>query len=165
MRWFRMDPADADPARLLGGSEAWTEPWGDSCDGAPCDKCQGDGRAPYRCWSCALEGDDAGCAACAGRVEWEDRCPVCRGTGVVDGAPRRGVSAFPAPAGLYRYMLARGVDISGCVVVELEGEPAPDVDFDADEGAVLVLARRIAGCSAPERELAARVEEAVSSRR
>jgi hypothetical protein len=165
MRGFRLDPSHEDPGRLLGASGAWTEPWGDSRNGAPCDKCRGRGWTAHRCWSCVLDGRDAACAACGGRVEWEDRCPVCRGTGSVDGAPRRGVSVFPAPAGLYRYMLSRGVDLSDCVVVELEGERAPDADFDADEGAVLMVARRVADSSPPDGELIARVEEAINSRR
>jgi hypothetical protein len=50
---------------------------------------------------------------------------------------------FPDEEGLYRYMLERGADFEGCVVVELEGSESEDEDFDADEGALLVIPTRI----------------------
>ena len=50
---------------------------------------------------------------------------------------------FPDEEGLYRYMLERGADFEGCVVVELEGHESEDEDFDADEGALLVIPTRI----------------------
>ena len=46
-----------------------------------------------------------------------------------------------------------------CLIVELDADPADDVDFDADRGAMLVIPRRIVGCAAIDRELARRVEE------
>jgi hypothetical protein len=40
--------------------------------------------------------------------------------------------------------------MSGSVVVELEGRESDDVDFDADEGALLVYPTRIVGVRAAE---------------
>ncbi len=53
---------------------------------------------------------------------------------------------FPDEDGLYRYMVERGADFEGCVVVELEGHESEDEDFDADEGALLVIPTRIVDC-------------------
>jgi hypothetical protein len=53
------------------------------------------------------------------------------------------VSVFPDEEGLYRYMVDRGADFEDCVVVELEGRESEDEDFDADEGAMLVIPTRI----------------------
>ncbi len=53
------------------------------------------------------------------------------------------MSVFPDEEGLYRYMLDRGADFEDCVVVELEGHESEDEDFDADEGALLVIPTRI----------------------
>jgi hypothetical protein len=55
----------------------------------------------------------------------------------------RGVSVFADPDKLYRYMVKRKADVSGCVMVELEGDPSPDEDVDADEGAELVFPTHI----------------------
>ncbi len=56
------------------------------------------------------------------------------------------MSVFPDEEGLYRYMLDRGADFEGCVVVELEGHESEDEDFDADEGALLVIPTKIVDC-------------------
>ena len=56
MRCFRIDPSSEDPVRLLSGDGQWTEPWGGSEDGQPCDKCEGQGQTDYTCWSCVLTG-------------------------------------------------------------------------------------------------------------
>jgi hypothetical protein len=40
-------------------------------------------------------------------------------------------------------MIERDADFEDCVLVVLEGEESPDEDFDADEGALLVLPTRI----------------------
>lgn len=141
--YFRIHPGASDPGELLSPAEHRCEPWGRSAHGEPCDKCGGAGEAPFRCESCLAAGADLDCPACAGRVEWRDRCPVCLGDGVIDDATRHGVSVFPALPGLLRYMERRGTDLSGDVVVELEGELTGDVDFDADEGALLVAPTRI----------------------
>lgn len=53
------------------------------------------------------------------------------------------MSVFPDEEGLYRYMLDRGADFEDCVVIELEGRESEDEDFDADEGALLVIPERI----------------------
>jgi hypothetical protein len=131
-----------DPDRLLTEAEQWTEPWGGSEDGSRCDKCDASGRVMHECWSCSLAGAEESCPGCAGRVRWEDECPVCRGSGLVDGKPRHGVSTFPRVEGLYHYLLAKDTDLDG-LLVELEGERAEDVDFDADQGALLVLPTRV----------------------
>jgi hypothetical protein len=56
---------------------------------------------------------------------------------------RRGISAFPTAEGLSRYLAERDEDLSGDVFLELEGEPSPDRDLDADEGAILIFPERI----------------------
>jgi hypothetical protein len=71
-------------------------------------------------------------------MRWEGECPVCRGRGEVDGKPRRGVSAFPTAEGLYHYLLKTEAELVG-MLVELEADQADDVDFDADQGAILVI--------------------------
>jgi hypothetical protein len=52
---------------------------------------------------------------------------------------------FPDEEGLYRYMVERGADFEDCVVVELEGHESDDEDFDADEGALLVIPTKVLG--------------------
>ena len=56
---------------------------------------------------------------------------------------REGVSVFPDEVALYRYMVRRNAELEGSVLVELEGTPSDDKDFDADEGALLVHPTRI----------------------
>jgi DnaJ-class molecular chaperone len=141
-----MNPSSEDPSAILTEEGQWTEPWGSSDDGSPCDKCGGAGRAAHECWSCKLDGASDSCPVCQGRVNWEAECPVCRGTGEVDGKPRRGVSVFPRLQGLYHYMEAKGADLEDCLIVELDGEPSGDLDFDADQGAMLVIPTKIVAC-------------------
>jgi hypothetical protein len=150
--------SSSDEARgLLSDDGQWTEPWGSSEDGASCDKCRGTGRTQFKCWSCVLTGARQSCPVCAGRVRWEEECPVCRGTRRVDGKPRHGVSVFPTLEGLYHYMLAKKADLDGCVIVELDAQCAEDVDFDADQGAMLVIPTRIVDCAGVDRGIAADV--------
>jgi hypothetical protein len=66
------------------------------------------------------------------------------------------VSVFPDEEGLYRYMVDRGADVEGCVVVELEGRESEDEDFDADEGALLVIPTRIVDVRPVDRDRLAR---------
>jgi hypothetical protein len=148
-----------EPPQLLVPENQRTEPWGGSEHGSPCDKCERRGSTDHRCWSCLLTSPSPECPACAGRVRWQDVCPVCRGSGVVDGAPRHGISTFPRLEGLYHYMLANGADLEDCVIVELEAARADDLDFDADEGAVLVIPTAIAQCLSVDEELAVTVRE------
>ena len=144
---------------MLTEDAQWTEPWGDSQDGERCDKRGGDGRTPHACRSCRLGGARRDCPVCRGAVRWEAGCPVCRGTGEVAGRPRRGVSAFPTLEGLYDYMIAKETDLHDCVVVELEATPADDVDFDADQGAMLVIPTAIRGCAPMDPQLVQRVRQ------
>jgi hypothetical protein len=157
-----MNPSDDEPADLLKDEAQWTQPWGGSEDGEPCDKCEGAGHAPHECWSCLLTGADSSCPVCAGKVRWEDECPVCRGSGEIDGSPRHGVSVFPTAEGLYHYMLSTEADLDECLVVEVEGEPSEDVDFDADQGALLILPTEICRCGGIDPELADRVRRRVA---
>ncbi len=108
-----------------------------------CDKCGGEGETWHDCASCAENGPDDDCPSCHGELRYRDECPACAGSGHITDAQRRGVSVFPDEDGLYRYMLERGADFENCVVVELEGRESEDEDFDADEGALLVIPTEI----------------------
>lgn len=154
-----MNPDSDDPSRLLTDEGQWTEPWGSSEDGAPCDKCDDSRRTQHLCWSCLLSGARPSCPVCSGRVRWVAECPVCRGSARVDSKPRHGVSVFPALEGLYHYMLVEEADLANCVIVELEAELAQDVDFDADQGAMLVIPSRILGCAGVDDRLVQSVRD------
>jgi DnaJ-class molecular chaperone len=154
-----MNSPGEDPQRLLTEEGQWTEPWGASEDKTHCDKCDGLGRVQHTCWSCALTEPNQSCPACGARVRWEGTCPVCHGSGETNGKPRHGVSVFPTLEGLYHYMIESEADVEKCMVVELqaEAEPAPELDFDADQGAMLVIPRSVRGCDRVDRELMDRV--------
>lgn len=49
-------------------------------------------------------------------------------------------------------MLRRDADMEGSIVVQVEGEESDDVDFDADEGALLVFPTRVVGTAPLDRE-------------
>ena len=164
MRCYRIEPGSNDPARCLTEEAQWTEPWGGSNDGEPCDKCEGSGSTGYECWSCLLTGARPDCPVCAGQVRWEDRCPVCRGSGEIDGKPRRGVSVFPTAEALYHYLLSKGAELEDSVVVELEAEAADDVDFDADQGALLVIPTALISTSPADPSAADRVRQLSAKR-
>lgn len=83
---------------------------------------------------------------------------MCRGGGRVDGKPRHGVSVFPKLEGLYHYMVAKGADLRDCMIVELDGRPSGELDFDADQGAMLVIPTAILACHRVDRDLATRIE-------
>ena len=140
--YVRADPADEDPERLLNPERQRSRPWGGTVYGR-CDKCAGSGVTEHRCASCEQGGADPACPVCAGEVRYTDTCPACEGNGEIDDSERRGVSVFPGEEGLYSYLGRRGADISDAVLVELEGEPSDDDDFDADDGALLVHPTRI----------------------
>src|SRR3954454_13342382 len=140
-RYFRLHPENQDPQVLMEPENQVSRPWG-GADHGPCDKCGGTGRTMFECASCSQRADP-GCRHCGGEVEFEGECPTCKGTGEITDSQRRGVSVFPSADGLYRYMLRRDSDMSGSVLVELEGTESDDVDFDADEGALLVYPTRI----------------------
>jgi hypothetical protein len=67
---------------------------------------------------------------------------------------------FPTREGLYHYMLAKDADLDECVVLELEARAADDVDFDADEGAMLVIPTGIIHCARVDPALVHRVRVA-----
>ena len=54
------------------------------------------------------------------------------------GPAAAGRGAFPTAEGLYHYLLATEAELVG-FLVELDAEPSGEVDFDADQGAVLVI--------------------------
>ena len=142
MRSFvRLHPADGDAKRLLDPEQQRSEPWEGTIYGR-CDKCGGSGRTDHECESC-LQQADPDCPSCGGRVSFRAECPACGGSGEIDDSERRGVSVFPDEDGLYRYMLRRGADLNGAVVVELEGRESGDQDFDADQGALLIRPTRV----------------------
>jgi hypothetical protein len=149
VRAFHSHPADEDPENLLDRENQVSTPWGTPERGRACEKCRGSGRVGHRCLSCLEDGaPNPGCPACGGRVEWEDSCPSCDGGGRVTRIERDGVAAFPTQAGLRRYLDERDADMTGFVILELEGELSDDRDLDADEGAILLFPRRIAGVHA-----------------
>jgi hypothetical protein len=156
-----MNSSSEDPGRLLTETGQWTEPWGASEDEERCDKCGGGGRANYECWSCLLTGADESCPVCHGAVRFPGECPVCRGSGKIDGERRNGVSVFPTLEGLYHYMLHKDADLDECTIVELDAKPAADVDFDADQGAMLVIPTSIVRCGPVDRDLMGRVSSQV----
>lgn len=139
--YYRLHPEQQDPQELLEPENQVSKPWG-GADHGPCDKCDGSGRTTFQCASCTKRADPR-CESCEGEVEFEGQCPTCKGSGEITDSQRRGVSVFPDADGLYRYMLRRDADMEGSVVVELEGEESDDVDYDADEGALLVFPTRI----------------------
>jgi hypothetical protein len=141
-RFFRRYDVHKDPAELLDPSNQHSKPWGGPDEG-PCDKCGGGGTTGYKCLSCIEEAPDAKCPACHGRVRYDDECPTCEGSGVIDKTTRRGVSVFPSLRALYRYLVERDADLDGSVFVELEGELSGERDLDADAGALLVMPTRI----------------------
>jgi hypothetical protein len=147
--YFRLNRADDPPERLLDPEAQSSEPWGGTIYGR-CDKCNGSGQTEHECKSCSAKTPDPQCPACHGEVRYMAECPACGGSGEIDDSCREGVSVFPDLDGLYRYMAARDADLEGSVLVELEGEPAEDDDFDADEGALLVFPTRIVSVGEPE---------------
>jgi hypothetical protein len=123
--YYRLQKPGDDAEDLLDPHEQVTEPWGGTVYGR-CDKCGGTGHTSH-----VGEG---------GELE----CPACEGSGEIDDSAREGVSVFPELDGLYRYMVRRDAELDeGTSVVELEGVPSEDSDFDADEGALLVNPTRI----------------------
>ncbi len=137
MPYFHQCEADHDPHGLLDPTQQVSTPWG-SPDKGRCDKCGGAGQTKYRCLNCIENGTDPNCEACLGRVEFADRCPTCAGTGQIVSTARSGISVFPTLAGLYRYLVERGFDFSGKMIVELEGTLSDEPDLDGDSGALLV---------------------------
>jgi DnaJ-class molecular chaperone len=147
--YFRLQSADDDPRRLLDPDGQRSAPWEGTIYGR-CDKCAGRGRTEFRCESCHAGSTDPDCPVCGGEVRYWGECPACGGSGEIDDSSREGVSVFPDEDGLYRYMLRRRGNLGGALLVELEGEPAEDEDFDADEGALLIRPTRIVDVREPD---------------
>ena len=126
--YYRVEPGDRDPQDLLDPENQRTEPWSGTVRGR-CDKCGGSGETEH-------EREDGS--------TYVDECPACKGSGEIDDSVRKGVSVFPDEDGLYRYMLGRDADLDeACQLVEIAGPESEDEDFDADEGALLILPERI----------------------
>jgi hypothetical protein len=150
--YFRVQAPGRDASALLEADHQETRPWG-GADSGPCEKCDGSGVTTYECGSCAAGGPDLACPVCGGRVRFEEECPACRGSGEVDHASRAGVSVFPDEEALYRYLLAHDARLEeGMRLLELEGEPTDEPDFDADEGALLIRPTRIVGVRPLDRQ-------------
>jgi hypothetical protein len=47
-------------------------------------------------------------------------------------------------------MRKRAAEIDDACLVELEGEPSPDQDFDADEGAMLIIPHAVIAVREPD---------------
>jgi hypothetical protein len=131
--FVRLHQEDDDPERLLDPERQRSEPWAGTIYGR-CDKCEGSGETRH---------EDGRC----------EECPACEGSGEIDDSDREGVSVFRDEEGLYGYMVRRDADLSGSIVVELEGEESDDRDFDEDEGALLVHPTRIVDRRPVDREL------------
>jgi hypothetical protein len=152
--YWRLHPEGESPEELLKPENQISKPWG-GADGGRCDKCGGSGRVTFHCASCTKQADPR-CEVCHGDVEFEGECPTCKGTGEIADRERRGVSVFQDPDGLYRYMLRRDSDMEHSLLVGLQGTQSDDVDFDADEGALLVFPIRIVEVHDVDRD---RIEE------
>ena len=150
-RYVRLHPAGGDPEDLLDPEKQQTEPWGGTIYGR-CDKCGGSGQTDHECESCKESGPREDCPSCGGQVSYSGECPACEGSGEIDDSSREGVSVFPDEDGLYRYMLKRDAEFDGSRLVELEGTPSEDEDFDADEGALLVEPEEIVDVRDVDRE-------------
>jgi hypothetical protein len=146
--YYRLQRSDEDASRLLDPENQKSEPWGGTVWGR-CDKCGGSGTTRHECESCKASGPRDDCPSCHGEMFYEEDCPACGGSGEIDDSERDGISVFPDEDGLYRYMRKRDANLDGSVLVELEGEPSQDEDFDADEGALLVHPTRIVDVRKP----------------
>ncbi len=150
--FFHCHSSDIDPQCLLDPDRQFTEPWGSSDHGA-CDKCGSRGTTLYECRSCLERGPEADCPACQGRVKFEETCPTCEGSGVIDRTRRHGVAVFPSLEGLYRYLVEKDGELKGKVFVELQGRLSEERDLDADAGALLIFPEKIVAVRAVDREI------------
>jgi hypothetical protein len=146
--YYRLQPSDEDASRLLDPENQKSEPWGGTVWGR-CDKCGCSGKTRHECESCKASGRRDDCPSCHGEMFYEEECPACEGSGEIDDSERDGISVFPDEDGLYRYMRKRDASLDGSMLVELEGDPSDDEDFDADEGALLVHPTRIVDVRKP----------------
>lgn len=158
--YFHCCSADADPELLLDPEQQFTEPWG-GADHGRCDKCGGAGVTLYKCRSCMETGAKADCPACQGRVRFRETCPACLGDGQIRHTRRAGLAVFPEREGLYRYLAEKNANVSGKMVVELEGRPSEERDLDADAGALLILPERIDSVAPLDIELIRAIRERI----
>lgn len=109
-RYYRVQSASRNPAKLLGDrrvSRVWVgEAW------RLCAACGGIG------YTLDESGRRIHCDDCAGQGRVEDL--------------RSGVSVCRSLADLAEYLSERGANLTGDVVVVLDGEPSDDDDHDAD---------------------------------
>jgi hypothetical protein len=59
-------------------------------------------------------------------------------------------------------MLVKDTDLAQCLIVEMDADPAADVDFDADQGAMLVIPKEIKRCDQVDRMLMERISTQAS---
>lgn len=127
MTYYRIHPAGEAPETILSESRWNSRVWvGESQK--PCDECNGQGEVDD-------DEDEDGRAV---------TCENCRGEGYVEDV-RRGVSCCRSIDDLREYFSGRGANFEGDVLIELDGDLSRDEDWDAADGAVLVLPTRIVG--------------------
>src|SRR4051794_29467909 len=146
--YYRLQRPPEDASRLLAPENQKSEPGGGTVSGR-CDKRGGSGKTRHERGARKASGPRHDSPACHGEPSYEEGCPACGGSGEIDVSERHGISVFPDEYGLYRYMRKRDANLDGSVLVELEGEPSQDEDFDADEGALLVHPTRIVDVRKP----------------
>lgn len=94
-------------------------------------------------------------------MRFRETCPACLGDGHIDHTRRAGLAVFPAREGLYCYLAEKNADVSGKIVVELEGRLSDERDIDADAGALLVLPERIASVAPLDVDLIKAIRERI----
>ncbi len=149
---------DADPEQLLDPDRQFTEPWGES-DHGDCDKCGSAGTVLYECRSCLERGAVRDCPSCQGRVRFEETCPTCEGSGTIDRTRRRGIAVFPSAEGLYRYLVEKGGNVDGRMIVALAGRLSAERDLDADAGALLIYPEQILEVRPVDREIVRSIQQ------
>jgi hypothetical protein len=126
--FYRIHPADEAPESILGESRWESRVWV--------------GEAYKRCTACNGEGIHWVSADDFSDDMTTEPCAACDGEGQVEDV-RRGVSCCRSIDDLRSYFADRGADLTGDQLITLDGELSDDDDYDADDGAVLVLPSRI----------------------
>lgn len=76
--YFRIQPPEEDPQRLLDPEGQRSAPWEGTIYGR-CDKCGGRGRTDFRCESCRQGNADPDCPVCGGDVRYWASAPPVKG--------------------------------------------------------------------------------------